>query len=167
MEDVGSALAGDGDRDRIWMSIQLFLVAVGNISKAIWPTYRSGRNEQRFADRGSRLEQLLRVDRHSPLHDRKFRNHFEHVDVRLEKWADEAKGRPYVDQNVNAHLLLKTIPPERWLRNLDTTRALLTFQGEEYPIEPVLQALKAVHKLAREEAERIRRPFAELSPDGS
>lgn len=158
LQDLGGALEGDGDSDRVWMSAQLFLVAVANVSKAIWPTYRKGKNEQRFSNREPRLEQLLQVDRSSPLFDRKFRNHFEHIDVRIEKWADEVKGRPYVDQNVNAHLVLKDIPPERWFRNLDTTKGTITFQGEAYQIEPVLQALKSVYQRAQEGAEDLRRP---------
>jgi len=36
-EDLSSALQA-GDMDRIWYSVQTFLVAAGNISKLCWPS---------------------------------------------------------------------------------------------------------------------------------
>jgi hypothetical protein len=61
--DLASAAGVGGgapDMQRVWYSVQAFLVCVGNVSKLIWPHYR--KRDQRLANRGERLRQVLDAD---------------------------------------------------------------------------------------------------------
>lgn len=134
------------DVQRVWSSAQAFLGAVANLSKLLWPYYRSG--EQRFSDRGERLRQILNADDLGVLRDRDLRNDFEHFDARLEEWAATIAGRPFIDGNINAHLMLRDIPQDRWLRNLETEDMALTFRGRRYRLEPIVEAIHLVRTRA-------------------
>lgn len=54
------------EMDRIWFSVQGFLVATGNISKLLWPS------EALLPERGVELRPSLSVEDDSPLEPRKF-----------------------------------------------------------------------------------------------
>jgi len=41
---------------------------------------------KKYAERGKRLLELLKVDDNSMLFDRKFHNYFEHYDEQIEDW---------------------------------------------------------------------------------
>ena len=75
-----SAIKDNFDQIEVWSSIQSILVAAGNVSKILWP------QEKKYAVRGKRLRELLKVDDNNILSDRSLRNHFEHYDDRIEKW---------------------------------------------------------------------------------
>ena len=64
-----------GAMDRIWCSVQAFLVAAGNISKLLWPP------KPLLPERGAELRANLSVGDDSPLEPRTFRNHFEYFDT--------------------------------------------------------------------------------------
>src|SRR5262245_31514648 len=68
--------------DRLWYAVQGFLVAAGNISKLLWPS-----DKPIFPERGPEIRAGLRVEDDSQLKARTLRNHFEHFDERLERWA--------------------------------------------------------------------------------
>lgn len=165
LNDIARGLGANSEvpeKGRIWYSVQAFLVAVANLSKLIWPSYRKG--EQRFADREEQLEKLLQLDKSSPLKDKKMRDNFEHFDARIEEWAATVQGRPYVDQNVNGHLALVGIPREMWLRNLITDPVpMITFREKEYLFDPVVKALQEVRARAEVVAEQL---WHEMSLEG-
>jgi hypothetical protein len=63
-----------------WCSVQSILVAVGNISKILWPN-------EKYKIRGERLRELLKIEKDNLLSSRKFRNNFfEHYDERVEEY---------------------------------------------------------------------------------
>ena len=86
-------------RERFWYSVQAFLVAAGNISKLLWPTYWKG--EDLLPGRGAELKVSLEVEEDSPLEPRTFRKHFEHFDLRLEQWAISMEPRIFVDSKIS------------------------------------------------------------------
>jgi len=133
------------DIDRIWYSIQSFLVAVGNISKILWGTDDAIRN------RRTDLRQLLLIDDSSVLNSRRFRNHFEHFDERLEDWTNTVKGS-VVDSNVGPSGFISTPQGESsYLRNFDNQKFVLTFRGEEYQFQPVFDAVQILFNTATNE----------------
>lgn len=74
------------DNIETWCSIQSILVAAGNVSKILWPSHK-------YKLRDEKLRQLLKVEENNPLASRKFRNHFEHYDERVEEWFEvNSKG---------------------------------------------------------------------------
>jgi hypothetical protein len=137
-----------GDMDRIWYSIQSFLIAAGNVSKLLWPP-----NPQ-IPDRADDLKQSLCVNDSSPLTPRTFRNHFEHFDERLEEWATSSQRRNFVDSNVGPTGMISGIDPDDYLRNFDTTKKAVTVRGDKYQLQPMIDAIINLHKKAVIEANK-------------
>lgn len=120
-KDFNAALQ-QGDHDRIWYSVHAFLSATANVSKILWP-------KEIHKDRGDELRQLLSVPDDSVLKPRKFRNHFEHFDERLERWATSSERRNFVDRGIMHKNAIVGIDPSDYLRNLDTEDMAITFRG--------------------------------------
>jgi hypothetical protein len=85
-----SPIKDNFDQIEVWSSIQSILVAAGNVSKILWP-------QKEYEARGERLRKLLKVTEDNLLSDRKFRNHFEHYDDRIEKWFKGESSVVYSD----------------------------------------------------------------------
>ena len=135
VEDLNQALSTD-DRDRIWYSIQAFLVAAGNVSKLLWPT------RPLLPERGAELRESLSVSDESLLEPRKFRNHFEHFDERLEEWATSSERRNFADSSIGPPGMIVGLEPGDFLRNFDTTNFAVTFRGDVYHLQPVTEAIR-------------------------
>lgn len=135
--------------DRIWYSAQAFLVAVGNVSKLLWPP------KPQFSKRGDELRASLKVPEDSPLQPRKFRNHFEHFDERLDKWAASSARHDFADSNVAMSPATVGFDPRDCLRNLDTEKGAITFQGEEYRISPIVEAMRELSRTASIEVAKL------------
>ena len=136
------------EMDRIWYSIQSFLIAAGNVSKLLWPS------TPQIPERADELKKSLVIAETSPLAPRSFRNHFEHFDERLEKWAISSKKRNFVDSNVGPTGMISGIDPEDYLRNFDTTKNTVTYRGDEYYVQPMVEAIIELHKKASVEANK-------------
>ncbi len=134
--------------DRIWYSIQSFLIAAGNVSKLLWPSC------PHIPERADELKKSLDVDENSPLSPRTFRNHFEHFDERLEQWALSSKRRNFVDSNVGPAGMISGIDRKDYLRNFDTGKNAVTYRGDEYCLQPLVEAIIELHKKASAEADK-------------
>ena len=149
--DIKEAVKRQDDR-RIWGSIQGFLVSTANISKMLWPSGQSPVCQER----GKRLRTILSVADSSVLRDKKFRNHFEHFDERLDRWSESQNTAPsgLIDGWIAySKAEFKTELPGL-LRVFDATDLTVMFYGERYPLEPVTQAIEQlaakVQTVARE-----------------
>jgi len=147
VQDLEKALQVPG-MDRIWYSIQSFLVAAGNVSTLLWPP------SAHIPDRAKELKNSLGVDDSSPLAPRTFRNHFEHFDERLEDWATSSKRKNFVDSNVGPSGIISVMDLEDYLRNFDTTKNAVTFRGDEYNLKPIVDAIIELHGKASIEANK-------------
>jgi len=136
--DLDIALAS-ANVDRTWYSVQALLVAVGNLSKVLWPA------ASKSVPRGQALRTLLNVPDSSPLAPRTFRNHFEHFDERLETWAGSSRRKNFADSNIGPPGMIQGLDSGDYLRNYDTANAAVTFQGEVLCLRPVVAALKELH----------------------
>jgi hypothetical protein len=134
--------------DRIWYSIQSFLIAAGNVSKLLWPS------RPEIAERADELKKSLGVDENSPLAPRTFRNHFEHFDERLERWALSSKTRNFVDSNVGPAGMISGMDPKDYLRNFDPGKGAVTYRGDEYLLKPITEAIIELHKKALAETNK-------------
>jgi len=149
IEDLRQALK-TSDSDSIWYSIQAFLVAAGNISKLLWPS------QARLPERGAELRESLSISDESPLEPRKFRNHFEHFDERLEKWATSLEPRMFIDSNIGTGKIIKGPQQTNFLRNFDTANFAVTFRGDVYHLQPVANAIRDLWQKASAEAQKPR-----------
>jgi hypothetical protein len=147
IQDLEQALQV-GDLDRLWYSVQAFLIAVANISKLLWGSNPSSEKER------AELRASLSLSDNSPIRSRKFRNHFEHFDERLEQWATSSKRHNFVDQNVGPPSMIVGVDPEDFLRNFDTENFAVTFKGEVYELRPVINAIRDIWLKAVVEAKK-------------
>lgn len=147
VQDLNQALQAD-DMDRIWYSIQAFLVAAGNISKLLWPP------KPLLSERAVELRVSLSVADDSPLELRTFRNHFEHFDERLEKWAKSSKRQNFIDSNVGPSGVIPDFEAEDFLRNFDTLTLTITFRGDVFHLQPVANAIRDLWQKAAIEAKK-------------
>ena len=128
-------------QDRVG-SAQALLVAVGNISKLLWPS------NPRLAKRGNQLRTSLSIRGGSVLAPRNFRNHIEHFDERLEEWATSSQRRNFVDSNVGPPGMIAGVDKKDFLRNFDTERFAITFRGDTYALRPVVEAVQQLRDAA-------------------
>jgi len=126
------------DMDRVWYSIQSLLVATGNVSKILWPSRSAS------SARGDTLRQTLQVENNSPLNSRKFRNHFEHFDERLETWGISTHTHMVVDSNISSARSIRGGPSLFHVRNLDPSTETITFHGDVYELRPIINALESL-----------------------
>jgi hypothetical protein len=126
------------DSEDLWYSLQNLLVAAGNVSKLLWPA------RPESAERGRTLREILEVPDDSPLQPRRFRNHFEHYDERLEGWAQSSAQRNYIDSCVGPldRMFGTSFHPEDYHRNFDPGPYVLTFRGDTYELRPIIGALR-------------------------
>lgn len=126
------------DNVETWCSIQSILVAVGNVSKILWP------GNPKYKLRGVNLRCLLNVKDDSPLSSRKFRNHFEHYDERVDSWFESCPYGVYIDLAMNPSLKVEGFPDEEMNahRGYNSFNNTVVFRGETLELDPVMIALE-------------------------
>ncbi len=120
-----------------WCSIQSILVAVGNVSKILWPN-------EKYKIRGEKLRQLLKVENNSSLSSRKFRNHFEHYDERIEEYFRNNAQGVYTDLAMNPSLRSGIFDdlPLNTHRGYNSFNNTVVFRGETFDLDEVFVALE-------------------------
>jgi bifunctional DNA-binding transcriptional regulator/antitoxin component of YhaV-PrlF toxin-antitoxin module len=128
---------------REYYHVQSLLIALGNISKILWPIMKRGDkkgNELRKA-RGKELREALGIKHGSALESRVLRDTFEHLDERMDKWFGAADRRGFSDKNVGsmegviiprAEDKLRTFIPETWT---------IVYCGKEFKLSPAIKAV--------------------------
>jgi hypothetical protein len=124
------------DHVETWCSIQSILGAAGNVSKILWPN-------EKYKIRGERLRQLLKVENDNPLSSRKFRNHFEHYDERIEEHFKYNSQGAYIDLAMNPSLNSGIFGnrPLNTHRGYNSFNNTLVFRNETLDLNEVLTAL--------------------------
>jgi hypothetical protein len=135
--------------DVIWYPIQNFLIAAANVSKFLWGSTKGKTRDRQI------LRQSLGVPDNSILKlSPGFRNHFEHLDERIEVWAEETKGRPNLEEYVSNITRLVTGSVGDVLRTFDPKRQTVSFRGETFAMVPVIEALTELMEVADAASER-------------
>ncbi|MBU1121178.1 MAG: hypothetical protein KKF54_00560 [Candidatus Omnitrophica bacterium] len=139
-----SAIKDNFDQIEVWSSIQSILVAAGNVSKILCP------QEKKYAVRGKRLRELLKVEDNNILSDRSLRNHFEHYDDRIEDWFKNQSSAVYSDLAVDPFKSIWGNVPSNHHRAYDPLTQTLTFRGESFELAAVLKELKEIRSKCRD-----------------
>ncbi|MGB3063365.1 hypothetical protein [Sphingobacterium thalpophilum] len=129
------------DKIETWCSIQSILVAAGNVSKILWPS-------QKYKMRGQKLRGLLGVEDNNPLSSRKFRNHFEHYDERIEEWFENSSQGSYIDLAMNPslrnhHFGMSALNTHRGYNSFNNS---VVFRSETLYLDEILSALDTLFK---------------------
>ncbi len=140
----------NGEGHRFWYSIQNLLVALGRISRLLWPA------EELETSRGSELRESLRVSADSPLRPREFVEYFERFDERLENWHASSEHHRFFDSYTEPlDVLASTAPGDRF-RGFDTDNHAILFHGEAYHLQPVSDAVEDLLEKAERETQKPR-----------
>ncbi len=123
------------DHTEVWCSIQSILVAAGNVSKILWPNAK-------YKTRGERLRKVLNVENSNIISSRKFRNHFEHYDERIDEWFKDNSSAVYADLGMNSSLRNRL--PTRDHRGYNSFNNTLVFRGETLDLGELLKALNEI-----------------------
>lgn len=127
----------------VWGAIQSILIAAGNVSKILWPSRKSS------VARGKALRMLLNVDNRNLLSDRKFRNHFEHYDERIEDWFEENRSAVYMDPSIDSFKSIWGSNPANCHRTYNPLTQTLTFRGESVDLAALLNVLEEIRYKCR------------------
>lgn len=132
------------DSIETWCSIQSILVAAGNVSKILWPN-------QKYKIRGQKLRELLGVEDNNPLSSRKFRNHFEHYDERIEDWFENNPQGSYIDLAMNPSLrnVHFGMPSLNTHRGYNSFNNSVVFRSETLYLDEILSALDTIFKACK------------------
>lgn len=147
------------DDIEVWGAIQSILVATGNVSKILWLPAKADQA------RGEKLRQVLGVEKDNMLSDRKFRNHFEHYDSRIEEYFKKQgnSGINYTDLAMNPslseHLLSLQYGEEfasQFKSPLDNTHRgynafnnTLIYWGDVLDLNELMKALDGIHEACK------------------
>jgi hypothetical protein len=149
LQDMEEASANSDGR-LFWYSVQNLLVAVGRISRLLWPP------GPLFPNRGAELRETLGVGEDSPLKALEFVEHFEHFDKRLETWYVTSEQRRFFDSYTEPlDVLADTAPVDRF-RGYDRKNEAVLFQGEAYELGPVSRAVEELQERAEAEMQKPR-----------
>lgn len=147
--DIDESCA-NGQGHRFWYSIQNLLVALGRISRLLWPP------EERETSRGSELRESLGVSEDSPLRSREFAEYFEHFDQYLENWHASSEHHRFFDSYTEPLDVLASTEPGDRFRGFDTENYAILFHGEMYRLQPVADAVEDVLERAERETQKPR-----------
>jgi hypothetical protein len=139
---VNRALFHHGKTESIWYATQAFLVASANVSKLLWGSSERSSTERRP------IRELLGVEDDSPLRSRSLRNHFEHIDERIDRWIDRTADE--LATSVDLHLgSAEHAVPDELFRGFDPKREEFLWADERYELEPLIHSLRALHAATR------------------
>jgi hypothetical protein len=142
-----------GDIFREWYGLQNFIVASANISKILWG------QRGRLSEERKPLRDAIAVSDASPLRDVVLRNHFEHIDERLDRWWGESKQRGYVDFNIGPYMgmgEMGDVVPTNIFRWFDPDAGEMIFWGERFNLTAMLIEVKRLEPLLHAIVERPR-----------
>jgi hypothetical protein len=149
LQDMEEASA-NSDGKLFWYAVQNLLVAVGRISRLLWPP------DALFPNRGAELRESLGIGEDSPLRALEFVEHFEHFDKRLETWYVTSDHRRFFDSYTEPlDVLADTAPVDRF-RGYQTEKDAILFQGEAYELAPVSRAVEELQARAEAEMQKPR-----------
>lgn len=135
------------DIPTVFFFIHSFLIHAANVSKLFWPNEK---RDVQIYKRGEALLKELEITKRLDLSSRRLRNHLEHYDERLEKWAVCSKSL-HVDMNIMPKGSIKGsgINESNFLRNLDQTKLIFSFQDDEYSLKVLADEVKLVNENCR------------------
>ena len=149
LQDMEEASA-NSDGTLFWYSVQNLLVAVGRISRLLWPP------DSLFPNRGAELRESLGVGEDSPLRALEFVEHFEHFDKRLETWYANSEHRRFFDSYTEPLDVLADTASEDRFRGYETEKNAILFHGETYELGPVTRSIEELQRRAEAEMQKPR-----------
>jgi len=125
--------------DQFWFGVQSLLTCAANISKMLW-----GQGGKLSKERAP-LRITLGVGDNSPLRPTTMRNHYEHIDERLDEWWRDSKRRNFADENIGPAPVIAGIDDIDSFRAFDPRSGLLQFWGDTFDLRAVVNEIGRIH----------------------
>jgi hypothetical protein len=133
---------------QVFNEIQNFLNAAANISKCLWGQ-RGAKAEQRKG-----LRESIGVEDDSPLRQVSMRNHFEHIDERIERWWEESHNHNIADFNIGPKNMIQGMQVIELFRSFDPATKVITFWGEDFNLQEIVTEIERLLPKLQEEANK-------------
>jgi hypothetical protein len=162
IQRMNEILAARGSPSEFFREASDFLQHSSAVSRLLWPPGSTNRaKKKRAKKRGTHLRQALKVDDAHILKTRTLRDHFEHLDERLDEWAETSPNRNIVDNMIGPRAAIggDAIKDQDIIRMFDPSTKLIIFRGEQFDIQGLVNGLidvqsRAAERLAHLEANR-------------
>ena len=122
----------------MFRAIHSLLTRASNASKILWPAIKSGKS------RGRHLREILGIDEQHPLRGRTLRNHLEHFDERLDKWAKKGGSRQIAKNIIGPLTMISGVDRQGILRWYDPGSTTMIFRDESFNIMEVVDAVQDI-----------------------
>lgn len=142
------SVRNDPYRLDVWRDIQSVVLAAGNMSKLLW-----GQGGKRTAQRAA-LRQSIGVVDDSPLRLTRMRNHFEHVDERLDLWWQDSLRHNHLDRLIGPNSAAEGLEDVERFRSYDPESGSLWFWGDELNLTEIEAEVERVYPRLKAEAEK-------------
>lgn len=145
----------------IYENLYSFLGYSAAVSLILWPSPRGKREViAQSAKRGASLRSSLGVKDSNILSERGLRDHFVHMDERLDAWWESSQNRNIVRRMVAPRNAIAGISVSDVFEHYIPTEGVLIFRGDEYDIRAYVRGLQDIHERARTRLRELERPSA-------
>ena len=134
--------------DVFWRELQTFVVSTANVSKLLWG------QRGRFAKKREALRKSIGVEDSSPLKPTTMRNHFEHIDERLDRWWAESATHNIANHNVGPPDMIAGMKEIELFRAYDPSTHTVGFWGDTYDLKEIVEEVGRIYPLLLAEAEK-------------
>ena len=133
--------------DVFWRELQNFVVSTANVSKLLWG--QGGK----LAKKREALRDSIKVEESSPLRPpNTMRNHFEHIDERLDKWWAESDSQNHADRSIGPPGMIAGLKDIELFRGYDPSTGIARFWGDTYDLKEIVEEVSRIYPLLQTEA---------------
>lgn len=136
-EGVNAGLKNKDPRE-ILFNIQNLLNAGANISKMLW-----GQKGKHAVSRKP-LRDSIGVSDASPLREVTMRNHFEHMDERIDRWWAESAHHNFLDKMIAPKNSIHGPAPIDMFRMFDPTTCDVVFWGQDFNVQALVDEVQKI-----------------------
>lgn len=134
--------------DAAFYSIQNLLTSSANISKILW-----GQKGKRLEERKLLRDSIGILDS-SPLREVNMRNHFEHIDERIDRWWLESKRKIYIDSNIMSISKIHGYEDVELFKTFDPITFDVIFWGEKFNIRSIVKEVQLILPVVEAESRK-------------
>lgn len=135
----------DDDTNRILYAIQNMLTAGANISKLLWG------QRGKHAEARRRLRDSIDIADDTPLRQVAMRNHFEHMDERIDRWWSDSLRHNHADRIIGPRNMIAGFDSIETFRWFDPETKEIIFWGDGFNLQEIVsEALRLLPKVQEE-----------------
>jgi hypothetical protein len=148
-DQLNKRIAAQSYDDGFWRELQNFVVSTANVSKLLWG------QKGKFAKQRRALRDSIKVEDSSPLRPTTMRNHFEHIDERLDKWWTESDSRNHASRIVGPPNAIAGLKEIELFRRYDPSTGIARFWGDAYDLTEIADEVNRIYPLLQAEAAKL------------